>query len=264
MIDTLRADSNLTLAPVLTNAAQWLEFPGWEKPENPFNNIKVRQAVSLALDRQAIVDAETAGLAPPMTNWITPDMPGAIQGPPPQFDLARARQLMAEAGFPNGFDIDSLTPVPPRYSVGERLVTQLRDIGIRARVNQMERAAYATKITEGVEAFNGILLSSSGAPGDAASRVRNYATCHGATSRTCVPFIDEKFNQYENSTNPQERERLLTEIQQYLLDNYIFVGIYQLVLPHAQGPRIANQWDQIWGAIPQYIYVGPYEDIMLK
>ncbi|HEX2173952.1 MAG TPA: ABC transporter substrate-binding protein [Dehalococcoidia bacterium] len=264
LIETVRSDPNLTLVPVLTPAPQWLEFPGWEKPDNPFHDKRVRQAVSLALDRQAIVDAEHAGLAPLLTNWITPDMPGAIPGPPPEFNLTRARQLMAEAGFPNGFDVEGLVPVPPRYSVGERLVTQLREIGIRTRVNQMERAAYASRITEGPDAIEGILLSSSGAPGDAASRIRAYAICGGSTSRTCVPEIDERFQRYEASANPQERERLLTEIQQYIMDNYIFVGVYQLVLAHAQGPRIANPGESIWGAMPQYIYAGPYEDIQLK
>ncbi len=49
-----------------------------------------------------------------------------------------------------------------------------------------------------------------------------------------------------------------------MYDNYIFAPVYRLAFINAQGPRIANQWDEILGAVPQYVYVGPYEDVRLK
>ncbi len=48
------------------------------------------------------------------------------------------------------------------------------------------------------------------------------------------------------------------------MDNYIFVPVYRQAFINAKGPRIANDWREIFGAIPQYVYVGPYEDIRLK
>ena len=79
-----------------------------------------------------------------------------------------------------------------------------------------------------------------------------------------MPEIDQKFEAYEKSINPQERERLLSEIQTYILDNHIFVPVYRLVFFEVVGPRLANKWDEVIAAIPQYIYVGPYEDIRIK
>ncbi len=130
----------------------------------------------------------------------------------------------------------------------------------------MERAAFSQKITEGPDAFRGIILNISGAPGDATSRIRAFAICcpEGSSSRTCVPEIDQTFQRYERSANPQQREQLLNQVQTYMLENYIFVPVYRQAFINAQGPRIANPWEEIIGAIAQYSYIGPYEDIRLK
>ncbi|HEX2172151.1 MAG TPA: ABC transporter substrate-binding protein, partial [Dehalococcoidia bacterium] len=264
LLDTVKADPNLTLAPVL-GSAMWLEFPGWEKPDSPFNNPKVRQAVNLALDRQAISQAEEGGLSGFEGNWIPADWPGAIQRPMPEYNVDRAKQLMAEAGFPDGFDGGHITPLPPYFSLAERVSTQLREIGIRTQLQQMERGAFTAKLAEGPEAFGkGIVLQISASPGDAAARIRSFALCQGANSRTCVPEIDEKFARYEASANPQEREQLLTEIQNQFLDQHIFVPLYRQAFINALGPRIGGNKDEIMGSIPQYVYVGPWEDVTLK
>ncbi|HEX2173527.1 MAG TPA: hypothetical protein VHL09_13910, partial [Dehalococcoidia bacterium] len=176
----------------------------------------------------------------------------------------QAKQLMAEAGFPNGFETEELTPLPPYYAFGERIITALREIGIRTKLNQMERGAFFQKLSEGPGAFKGIILQYSASPGDAASRIRAYAVCNGTSSRTCVPEIDEKFARYDASADPAEREQLIKEIQEYILDNYIFVPMFRSSYLSAIGPRVDNHWEEITGAIPQYVTFGPYEDIRLK
>ena len=263
LIDVVRNDPNLRMTTRL-GAPFWLEMPGFEKPDNPFNKLQVRQAVSYALDRQALSDAEQAGLARPLGNWLPLGWPGTIELPVLPHDLDRARQLMAEAGYPDGFEVPELTPLPPYFPFGERIITQLRAIGIRTKLQQMERGAFDQKITQGPGAFNGLILNVSAASGDAAARIRAYATCGGSSSRTCVPEIDEKFQRYEASTDPQERERLLNEIQTYMYENLIFIPVYRQAYLNVVGPRIANPWEEIFGAIPQYSFLGPYEDVRLK
>ena len=263
LLETVQKDANLRLAPVLS-VVFWLEFPGFEKPDNPFHDKRVREAVSLALDQKAISDAETNGLFfLPVGNWIATDWPGAIKGPEPKHDPVRAQQLLAEAGFPNGFEVPELTPLPPFEPVGERVIGQLREIGIRTKLNSMERGVFFQKLTEGPDAFKGIVLNTSGAPGDAASRIRAFAICKGSASRICVPEIDEKFAQYEKSTDRIERERLLTEVQQSMIENHIFPPVYRRVAFTGVGPRVANKPDEVVGAIRQFVTVGPYEDILL-
>lgn len=264
------AKSNPQFSVNATHAGPfWLEFPGYDKPDNPFNDIRVRKAVSLAIDRQALSDAEVGGMSPIEGTWIPETWPGAItkDGVDPEtyeFNLDKAKQLMAEAGVPNGFEVPMLTPLPPYNSLAERVITQLGAIGIRTNLNKMERVAFVEALGKGPEALPGIILNVSGAPGDAASRIRAFAICEGASSRICIPEVDEKFAAYESSNDVEERKRLIKEIQRTLSDQYVFPYVFELAFVTITGPRVANPWNEIWGAIPQYLYLGPYEDIELK
>ena len=69
---------------------------------------------------------------------------------------------------------------------------------------------------------------------------------------------------YESSTSVDERTKILNEIQTYLLDNYLIIPVLRQALINVLGPRIANKTEDIEGAIPQYVYLGPYEDIEIK
>ena len=69
---------------------------------------------------------------------------------------------------------------------------------------------------------------------------------------------------YEASSNTEERNKILGEIQTYLLDNYFMIPIARQAFINCLGPRVANKAEDIEGAIPQYVYLGPYEDIELK
>src|SRR5438046_4359415 len=68
----------VTVAPVLSGSF-FLEFPGFQDPKNPFHDKRVREAVSLAIERRAINQAETGGMGKPTGNWINPDMQYAIE-----------------------------------------------------------------------------------------------------------------------------------------------------------------------------------------
>ncbi|HEX2173454.1 MAG TPA: ABC transporter substrate-binding protein, partial [Dehalococcoidia bacterium] len=266
LIDTIRNDPNLQLVVSFGESVLTIEFPAFERPESPFHDKRIRQAVSLALDRQALTDAETGGLAPTVGNWIPEDWPGALKVPAPQQDLEKAKQLMVEAGYPDGFDAETITPVTPTYaSLAERVLAQLRPLGIRARLNTMELAAYlaATAKNQTPEHLRWMTIETYGGAGDAAGRIESAATCTGARTPKCIPEVEEMWRRYQASTDPRERESIIVDIQNYLLDNNVMVPMYRNIFFHAQGPRVANDSKEIWGAIPQFSFLGPYEDIRL-
>jgi ABC-type transport system substrate-binding protein len=263
LLEVIKRDSNLRLAAVKAGSTT-LELMSFDKPDSPLMDVRVRQAVSLALDRQAIDDAEQGGLGPKDGNWIPEDWPGAIQRPRAPFDLAKAKQLMADAGYASGFDVESITPLPPYFSWAERIGSQLRAINIRTKVNSLEREAFYERLTPGPNRLKGFVLQFSGSPGDAAARVRENATCAGTFSGVCIPEVDERMQKYDASADAQERKKLLDEAQAYLLDNYVMVPVQRQALIHGLGPRLANKSEEIEGAIPQYVYTGPWEDVQLK
>ena len=79
LIERLQKNPKLMLAPVLSGS-WWLEFPGFQNPQNPFHDKRVRQAVSLAVDRQAINEAEMGGFGKISGNWINNDVQYAMSG----------------------------------------------------------------------------------------------------------------------------------------------------------------------------------------
>ncbi|MBI3969171.1 MAG: hypothetical protein HY329_26315 [Chloroflexi bacterium] len=178
--------------------------------------------------------------------------------------MAKAKQLMAAAGFPNGFAVEQITPLPPYNSFAERVGSYLSAIGIRTKVNPMERAAFYQQLANGPTRPKGMIIQLSGAPGDAAARVRENAVCKGAFSGTCDPEVDKMMQQYDSSTNTQERQKLIEQVQARLLDEYIIIPIARQALVNVKGPRIVQDAKDVVGAIPQFVYLGPYEDLQIK
>ena len=86
------------LAPVLSGS-WWLEFPGFHNPQNPFHDKRVRQAVSLAVDRQAINEAELAGFGKISGNWINNDVQYAMEWPAFERDVERASTALERSGL---------------------------------------------------------------------------------------------------------------------------------------------------------------------
>src|SRR6185436_3999775 len=92
------------LAAPIVYGVYWLDFLDQWDPKSPWNDRRVRLAASLALDRKAINDAEMLGLGRITGSFVPPEFEFALKIDPPALDLKRAKQLMAEAGYANGFD----------------------------------------------------------------------------------------------------------------------------------------------------------------
>lgn len=103
-------------------------------PSNPFRNEKVREAFDLAIDRDALAEIAMEGLGKPMSQVVTPNIFGYDRGiTTPKPNLARARQLMAEAGFPNGFKVTfnfTNDRLPGDGAVGTSVAQMLARIGV--------------------------------------------------------------------------------------------------------------------------------------
>src|SRR6185437_8953557 len=101
--DLKRSPGVRVVAPLLYGV-YWLDFLDQWDPKSPWHDRRVRQAASLAIDRNAINQAEMLGLGKPAGAFVPPEFEFSLKMDPPPFDPKRAKQLMVEAGFPNGFD----------------------------------------------------------------------------------------------------------------------------------------------------------------
>src|SRR4030095_506897 len=105
-----RGTSRGRAAPPLRYGIYWLDFLARWDPKSPWHDRRVRLAASLAIDRNAINEAEMLGLGKPAGAFSPPQFAFALPVEPPPHDPKRAKQLLTEAGYPNGFDAGDLTP----------------------------------------------------------------------------------------------------------------------------------------------------------
>ena len=266
LIARVKNNPKLRLAPVVS-ANWWLEFPGFQDPKNPFNDKRVRQAISLAIDSDAMNQAECDGMGVTDGNWINDDVEYGMPWPKWPHDIAKAKQLMAEAGHPNGFEVAWVTPVPNYYSRGERIVSQLQAIGIRSRLQVMERGVFLKRMEGSLKDWPGvqIILNATRIGGTWSNWYDTMFKCGGFQSKDffCVKPLDDQFQKYLDSADKTERKQIAENIQKAMLDEYYVVPVFRHAFVNAIGPRIkAAKWQDVFPTITSG-YAYPWEDIQL-
>ena len=151
----------------------WLYFPDQWDPKSPWHDQRVREAARLAIDHKSISEALTLGHSP-ITNSIVPDSFEFYWKPPmAKYDLAEAKKLLAQAGFRNGFDAGDYYCDSSYANLGEAVLNNLQEAGIRVKLRPLERAAFFAAYSE--KKLKNIIQGSSGAFGNAATRLEAFA-----------------------------------------------------------------------------------------
>jgi peptide/nickel transport system substrate-binding protein len=237
----------------------WLEFFDQWDPKSPWADKRVRLAASLAIDRRALSEAETLGASQPTGSMIPRNFEFALPLEPPPYDPARAKQLLAEAGYPNGFDAGDFYPYPPYSSLGEAMAGYLGAVGIRTKLRTMERAAFIA--AWGTKKLRGVCVCISALYGNAASRMSEFVPSEGAFARGADPDVDALYKQQARETDRKKREALLHQIQQLLHDRVRFAGIMEYTWPSGVGPRVEEPALML---INPYPWSAPLEEVRLK
>jgi peptide/nickel transport system substrate-binding protein len=257
--EKVRKTPGFTLKAPLLSGAFWLELPDQWDPKSPWADKRVRQAANHAVDRQGINQAETLGFSRLTGSMVPRIFQFALAYEPAAFDPARAKKLLAEAGFPNGFDAGELHPFPPYNSMGEAIVGNLQTVGIRTRMRVMERAAYFAAWRD--RKLHGVILVITAASGNAATRLEPYATKDGIYAYGSLPQIDDLYVRQSRELDPKKREEMVHQMQKLMHEHAMNVPIYELAFIWGVGPRVG---ESTAGAIPGYPYTAPMEDLTLK
>jgi peptide/nickel transport system substrate-binding protein len=236
----------------------WIEFTDQWDPKSVWADQRVRLAVNYALDRPAINEASCLGYCPPAGVIIPLVMDYALPLEPLPYDPQKARQLLAEAGYPNGFDAGELVPIPPFFVVAEAVVNDLNAVGIRVKMRPMERAAFYTAWRE--KKLRGLVLTAAGSSGNAATRVETFIYSKGAFAYGGYPDIDALYQQQARERDRATREAVLHRIQQLTVERVMFAPIVNLRGLMGVGSRVAEHAINV---IPLYPFPAP-ENMRLK
>jgi peptide/nickel transport system substrate-binding protein len=236
--ENVRRDPRLTLVPSKHASIYWIELTEQWDPKSPWADKRVRLAATYALDRKAINDVACLGYCPPTSIIIPRVMDFALQTSPPPYDPAKAKQLLAEAGYPKGFDAGDFTPTPPFVTVGETAANYLSAVGIRTKIRTMERATFLAAWRE--KKLRGLVLAAVGNSGNAATRVESFIYSKGNYAYGGYPDLDDLFQQQARERNVARREALLHQIQQLTIERAMFVPVMDYRTLRGVGPRLAD------------------------
>jgi peptide/nickel transport system substrate-binding protein len=188
----------------------------------PFSDVRVRRAVTHAINKPDVLKGAMFGMGKILGTNVDPlnpyyvDMSGAAP-----YDQARARKLLAEAGYPNGFD--AVLRVSPQYQytvrTGEILVDQLRKVGVSVRLEQIEWGQWLSRVWKEAEYDLTII-------GHAESwDIANYANPK-YYFRYDSPKFQELFSKSEVTLDDKARRELYAQMQRMLVEDAPAVWLY--------------------------------------
>lgn len=205
---------------------------------NPLSKPQVRQALSLAIDRTSIADRALEGFAKPANQLIDDKFFGALPTPPKlEYNVAKARQLLADAGYPDGFKLP-LHCTSDRFPGDGATCTALGQmfarIGIDTQVNALSRTVFVPARTRGdyimtmagwgsVSGEAGYTLSSIAHTNDKSKGLGAFNVSHVSN-----PKSDELIATAMRTLDNDQRKSLFQQAMTSTLDNYDIIPVVQL------------------------------------
>lgn len=203
----------------------------------PFDNLKVRQAISYALDRKAIIDGASGGLGVPIGSHMSPSNKAYVDltGKYP-YDPSKAKELLKEAGLANGFKTTLKLP-PPDYARlgGEIIASELRDIGIDAEIIPVEWAQWLDQVFTKKDYDLTIVSHTEPNDIDIYSRKDYYFNYDN-------PAFDKVIEELNLTSDEAKRDELLKQAQKILADDAVVGFLFELPKVGVWDAKLQGLW----------------------
>lgn len=203
----------------------------------PFDNALVRQAVAHAIDRQAIIDGAMFGYGTPIGTHFAPHNPDYVDllGNS-EFDPEKAKSLLAEAGFPDGFTTTLKLP-PPSYARrgGEIIASQLREVGIETEITNLEWAQWIEEVFTNKDF--GLSIVSHTEPMD----IGIYAN-PDYYFQYDNPEFQGLMTELNATTDPETRSKMLAKAQTIISEDYVNGFLFELAIPTVAKAGLDGLW----------------------
>ena len=203
----------------------------------PLDNVKVRQAIAHAIDRQAIIDGAMFGYGTPIGTHFAPHNPAYVDlTGNSAYDPEKAKALLAEAGLADGFTTTLKLP-PPSYARrgGEIVAAQLRAVGIETEISNLEWAQWLEQVFRGKDF--GLTIVSHTEPMD----IGIYAN-PDYYFQYDNPDLQKLMDDLNVTTGGEARTEILKAAQQMISDDYVNGYLFQLAALGVANAKIVGMW----------------------
>lgn len=218
-------------AKVLQKPSSSLSYIGFNAEKEPFNDPKVRQAISMMVNKEEIIQGVYEGIGIPAVGPLAPSVFGYNGDLEPlNYNVEEAKKLMEEAGYADGFSTTIWTnDSPQRIDMAIILQNSLKELNIDAKVEQMEFGTYLDKTAQGEHDM--FVLGWSNPTGDADYGM--YALFHSSQkgnpgNRTFYenPEVDKLLDEGRRESDPEKRIEIYNKIQEHLIEDAPMVYIH--------------------------------------
>ena len=198
---------------------------------NPLANQKVRQALNYAVNKDAVIAITTLGLGKPMRSFMSSTTP-LFDGPAPlyPYDLAKAKALLAEAGFSGGFEVSCMTVAGNQDNLNNLTTVQQMwaAIGVKLKIEQMDNPSLTKKYrAEDFQMRTAAWTNDISDPGQITSYFAYGPNIHALHSGWDDKRLDEVFLASQQETDPAKRRAQYQEIQKIFADAATIVPLYE-------------------------------------
>lgn len=215
-------------------------YLGLKNNEKPLSDVRVRQALSLALNRQAYTSQLLHGFGTPTGTMAGAKDFGYLNLPAQTQDVAKAKALLKAAGYPDGFTLKF--QAPRRYiasaEVAQAIVQDLAAIGVKAQLEVPEWSVYTQQVASGKQAQMYMLAWGSTQTLDADAAL--YPILHSGEPYSTVnsPVLDKLLNDSRNTVDAKKREQILQQIQQEVTKEQPLIPLYREDSLYASGEGV--------------------------
>ncbi len=225
-VDDLQADPNVKVYPV---RYQRTYYAAMSNKIPPFDNKKLRQALSYAVPYDTIIEEVFYGYAERATSPTPKGMPTHTDDFAYEYDLDKARELLAEAGYPDGLDIELSVrmSVPWDVEAATWIQSSFAEIGVNLTINRMSDAEYVD--LQGKHELPFYIHDWHSWGNDPAYQLSFLMHCDKVTNYAdyCNPEVDELIDTAAWSLDPEEREAGMYEAQRIIMDDAPWLLLYQ-------------------------------------
>ena len=215
-------------------------FPSSADPESPLANQKVREALEYAIDKEAIADAFSFGFwgpayqfAPPSSAAYDPSLPKRL------YDPDKAKELLAEAGYPNGFEMNLLcTNDEPGKSISIAVQNNWIEAGLTINIEVLESAKFEEY---GRTGWSGMLYAAPQGPSNWHRTIQGVLAPDNTTGYVSVGKTQEYINLFNAAATSQmydpDKEKVLVK---YITENAMCVPVWNLVRAWVVQPYVKD------------------------
>ncbi len=220
-------------------------------PASPIANPQVREALNRAIDREEINRTFLQGRGELMVQSVAhPKFPGWDQSLVEQFDdrygydPQRAKELLAEAGYPDGFEMTQMAyprpGLPEILDMGELVNKYWDEIGVKAKFQPVESAKVSALVS--AKDTTNIVYLHTGSYSEPTYAIYGYHYSGSKRPRFLDPFIDERYESLQNAVTLEQRAEVISDVIKFCFEVYCTIPLFWVPAEFMVNPEVIADW----------------------